>query len=358
MKKLISLFVIVTMIVACMTFTVSANEVTSETSFVTDGITVNKLVADISAMAPVELVDGNHLAVDLNGHKWTCSDLVLIVTGGSCTVYVYDSSAAKTGALISSSNDCVKISNGELTLENITVKGGDNGMDAVIAEGGKVTLTNCVLSAGKAGINADNNSEAAGVAADITVNGGTFANYDGVAAQRNCAIELRKSGANGPKVTLDGAITFENNKIMIQDSYTKAVTDGVVAGSADASVTFSAETAGNFTESSRGYKVTTITYAYTGTGTVETEAPTTEAPATDAETEAPATDAETEAPATDAETKAETNAVDTKAETNAADTNAGDKADDEGSSILPIIIIVAVVAVAAVAAVIIIKKKK
>ena len=44
--------------------------------------------------------------------------------------------------------------------------------------------------------------------------------------------------------------------------------------------------------------------------------------------------------------------------TNAADTNAGDKADDEGSSILPIIIIVAVVAVAAVAAVIIIKQKK
>ena len=90
---------------------------------------------------------------------------------------------------------------------------------------------------------------------------------------------------------------------------------------------------------------------------VETEAPATEAPATEAETEAPATEApateaETEAPAADtkAETKAETNDAETKAD--------DDKKDDEGSSIVPIIIIAAVVVVAAVAVAVIMKKKK
>ena len=267
MKKFISLFVIVTMIVACMTFTVSANDVTSTAAFIKDGTTVNKLTADINATETVLLGEGESLIVDLNGHKWTCPDIALSVAGGTSVAKVFDSSEAKTGAIIIAGNDAVKISNGELTLENITVKGGDGGMDAVIVEGGKVTLTNCTLSAGKAAINADNSSDAAGVFADITVNGGKFVAYDGAKSPRNCAIELRKYGQvgsqnypNGPKVTLTGDITFENAKILGQDTYNKTIAEGVVAGEG-ATVDLSAEESA--TLDGRAYKVSTITYAYT-----------------------------------------------------------------------------------------------
>ena len=263
MKKLISLFVIVTMVVACMTFTVSANEVTSETAFNFDGVTVNKLTADINAMGTVTLGEGQSLIVDLNGHKWTGGDIVLSVAGGTSVALVYDSSEAKTGAIDVHGNDAVKISNGELTLKDITVKGGDGGMDAVIVEGGKVTLENCTLSAGKAGINADNSSDSAGVPAEITVKGGKFAAYTGAKAERNCAIELRKYDGttypNGPKVTLTGDITFENAKILGQDTYNKTIAEGVVAG-AGATVELSTEESA--TLDGRAYKVSTITYTY------------------------------------------------------------------------------------------------
>ncbi len=264
MKKIISLFVIVTMVLSCMALTANAAEVSvsSVAQFVFDGVTVNKLTADITEPSYLLLEDGNNLIVDLNGHKWTSSDSVLRVAGGSCIAYVYDSSAAKTGAIISTSNDAINVSNGELTIENITVKGGDGNMDAVIVEGGKVTITNCTLSAGKAGINADNASEAAGVAADILVVGGKFASYANP-SDRNCAIELRKSGANGPKLTLTGAIAFENDKILAQDTYKKAISEGIVAG-ADATVAFGAESTA--TLSGYSYKVCAINYAYTGTG--------------------------------------------------------------------------------------------
>ena len=266
MKKFISLFVIVTMIVACMTFTVSANDVTSVDALILDGTTVNKLTADIDAGEFVlSLNDAASVIVDLNGHTWTSSNVVIDVIGGNCFAKVYDSSEAKTGAIVSRANDAISISNGELTLENITVTAGDGGMDAVFVNGGKVTITNCTLSAGKAGIDASNGSEAAGVPAIITVNGGKFANFAGAAAQRNCAIELRNSGANGPKVTLNGAITFENNKIIMRNDYTKAVNEGIIAGT-DATAEFADVVAGSFTETSTAYTVTTITYAYTGTG--------------------------------------------------------------------------------------------
>ena len=264
MKKLISLFVIVTMVVACMTFTANAAEVSvaSIADFITDGQTVNKLTADINAgETPLQLMDGNGLIVDLNGHTWTTGNVVVDVIGGSCIAKIYDSSAAKTGAIISTNNDAISISNGELSIENITVRGGNDGMDAVFVNGGKVTIKNCTLSAGKAGIDAANGSEAGGAFADITVIGGKFANYSNP-GDRCCAIEVRQSGAKGPKVSLTGNITFENNKIMIRNDYTKAIGDGVVAG-ADATVSFGelGAVAGR-----DNYKTCTITYAYTGTG--------------------------------------------------------------------------------------------
>ena len=275
MKKLISLFVIVTMVISCMALTANAAEgevsVSSVAQFSFDSGTVNKLTADLNESTYLLLEDGNNLVVDLNGHKWTSSDSVLRVAGGSCIAKVYDSSAAKTGAIISTSNDAINVSNGELSLENITVKGGDGNMDAVIVEGGKVTITNCTLSAGKAGINADNASEASGVAADILVVGGKFASYANPDA-RNCAIELRKSGANGPKITLTGAIAFENAKIIAQDTYKKTIAEGIVAG-ADATVAFGAESTNNL-GTSYTYKITEINYTYSGTGEVP-EAPST-----------------------------------------------------------------------------------
>jgi hypothetical protein len=242
--------------------------VSSVADFVFDSGIVNKLTADLNESSYLLLEDGNNLVLDLNGHKWTSSDSVLRVAGGSCIAYVYDSSAAKTGAIISTANDAIALSNGELKIENITVKGGDGNMDAVIVEGGKLTAINCTMSAGKAGINADNASESvvADAFADILVIGGKFATYS-APSDRNCAIELRRGGANGPKIVLTGAIAFDNNKIMVQkDTFAKTADAAIVAG-ADATVSFGAEenVAGR-----NNYKVATIAYTYSGTGDVPT----------------------------------------------------------------------------------------
>lgn len=275
MKKIISLFVIATMIFGAMSLTASANDVASFADFVLDG-TVNKLTADIDAGNTLEVGPGQSLTVDLNGHTWANSHIVLKVTGGDSVAYIYDSSAAKTGK-IDSGNDAIDISNGTLTLENITVDGGAGGSDAIFAQGGNITVKGCTLVAGKAGLDSANGSAAAGVPVVATISNTKFAvSSDGDG--RNCAIELRSYTAD-QKITLTGNNVFEANKVMLRD-YTGAVESVIVAGEG-ATVSFGASTS----HDSAGYKYHEITYSYAGGEGETPDAP--ETPDTPADPETP-----------------------------------------------------------------------
>lgn len=254
MKKIISLFVIATMIFGAMSLTASANDCTSTSQFILDGTTVNKLTADINANATVQLDPGQSIIVDLNGHTWSYSDIVLKVTGGDSVAKVYDSSAAKTGKIVSSGADALDISNGTLIIENITVDGGAGGSDAVFAQGGNVTIKGCTLTAGKAGLDADNRSSSAGVPVVATISDTTFAaSNDGDG--RNCAIELRNF-TEDEKITLTGNNVFGTTKIMLRNFTGTA--DAVIVAGEGATVTFSDPVA----HSNPEYKAQDITYSY------------------------------------------------------------------------------------------------
>ena len=255
MKKIISLFVIATMIVAAMSISTSAADVTSTAQFVFDG-TVNKLTADIMGADRLTLSNASdNLVVDLNGFTWQSDDIVIKIDNGA-TVEIYDSSEAKTGK-IKSGNDAIDMSNGTLTLKNITVEGGDDACDAIFANGGTITVEGCTLSGGKAGIDSSNGSAAAGVPVVATVKDTTFANYANP-GDRNCAIELRAS-SDDQVITLVGNNIFTNNKIMMRDDYKKGAAAGIVAGEgATVSFTDPAAVAGR-----NNYTYSEITYTYT-----------------------------------------------------------------------------------------------
>lgn len=342
MKKIFSLFIVATLVFAAMALSVNAEIVVANPSELSVGGEINKLSGNMYGYYEYDFANTD-LIIDLNGYTWTSDDVVLKIINGNVTVY--DSSPNKTGKIESSANDAVTISNGSLYIKDITVVANGGGMDAIFVDGGNVIVENCILSAEKACIDASNASEAGGAPANISVNGGKFANYS-APGDRNCAIELRNSGSAGPRVTLTGNIEFENNKLLMREDYTQDFAWAILAGE-NATVEFAAVQAH---ASRTNYKTSAITYAYNGPVAPETEAAT-EAPATDAATEAPTTDAATEAPTTSAATSAVTSATTT------ATTTASGEAGD--GSILPIIlVIVAVVAVAAVAAVVVIKKKK
>ena len=255
MKKIISLFVIATMIVAAMSISTSAADVTSTSQFAFDG-TVNKLTANITADATVHLTEASqNLVVDLNGFTWECIDKVLKIDNGA-TAEIYDSSEAKTGK-IDSGNDAIDISNGTLTLKNITVVGGTDACDAVYADGGNITIEGCTLSAGKAGIDSSNGSAGGGVSVVATVKDTTFASYANP-GDRNCAIELRAS-SDDQVITLVGNNVFTNNKIMIKSDYEKGLAAGIVAGEG-ATVSFTDPAA---VANKNNYTYSEITYTYT-----------------------------------------------------------------------------------------------
>lgn len=257
MKKIISILVVAVMMVSCLSLCVSAEEsITSPDQFVLDG-TVNKLTSNISGNASI--LDGTQkLVIDLNGYTWEAPSGV-VLTIGNGEVEIYDSSADKTGFIKSNDNDAISMSNGSLYIKDVTVEANGGGMDAIFVGGGKLVAENCTLYANKAGIDADNNSEAvsADAFANITVIGGKFASHP-APGDRNCAIELRASGAQGPKVVLQGDIEFENDKIMVRNDYTLAVADRITAeGGATVSFGEAQAVAGrdNYTYSTITYEV-------------------------------------------------------------------------------------------------------
>ncbi len=258
MKKIISLFVIATMIVAAMSITTSAADVTAIDQFAFDG-TVNKLTANIDSDIPLHLTDpAQNLVVDLNGFTWESGDVVLKVDNGASAT-VYDSSEARTGTIKSRANDAISISNGALNIENITVIGGDDGMDAVFAAGGNISIKGCKLSAGKAGLDAANGSAAAGVPVVAVITDTVFDTYANP-GDRNCAIELRAYSAD-ESVTICGNTVFNVNKVMIRSEYNgpEGVADVIAAGEgATISFTDPAAVAGR-----DNYTYSEITYTYT-----------------------------------------------------------------------------------------------
>ena len=183
---------------------------------------INKLTADISGNLTVQ--DESNYIIDLAGHKWTNSDNAIVLATGS--IYVYDSVGG--GSIVTTAGDAVSMGNGTAKFENITIKGGGDGMDAIYCDGGNLTVINCTLSGPKAGINVSNGSEASDYSARsvVTVNGGKFANYSGIkdSQGRNCAIEIRN---NADEITLTGNITFENNKIISKKTNTKSIKDSI-----------------------------------------------------------------------------------------------------------------------------------
>ena len=185
---------------------------------------INKLTADISGNLTIQ--DEENYIIDLAGHKWTNSHNAIVLATGS--VYVYDSVGG--GSIETTANDAVNMGNGVAKFEDITIKGGGNGMDAIYCAGGNLTVINCTLSGPKAGINVANDSESSDASARsvVTVNGGKFANYTGIkdSQGRNCAIEIRN---NADEITLTGNIIFENNKIISKNSNTKAIKDAITA---------------------------------------------------------------------------------------------------------------------------------
>ena len=177
--------------------------------------------ADVSGSITLE---GETYVIDLAGHKWTNSGNAVVLATGS--LYVYDSVGG--GSIETSANDAINMGNGTAKFENITIKGGGDGMDAIYCDGGNLTVINCTLSAPKAGINVANGSESSDSSARsvVTVNGGKFANYSGTkdSQGRNCAIEIRN---NADEITLTGNITFENNKIISKKTNTKSIKDSI-----------------------------------------------------------------------------------------------------------------------------------
>ena len=121
--------------------------------------------------------------------------------------------------------DTINIQSGDATFKDITVYGAVDSADAIFILGGNVTVENCTVSSGKAGINVDNRNGNA----VVNVKGGKFANYTDSkdALGRNCAIELRNDASN---VTLSGDITFETNVIISKAASTVAIKDAIKAG--------------------------------------------------------------------------------------------------------------------------------
>lgn len=268
MKKILSVLVIAVMMVSCLALCVNAeNAITSPDQLALDG-TVNKLTADITGNA--QILDGTQkLVIDLNGYTWEAPSGV-VLTIGNGTVEIYDSSPNKTGFIKSNDNDAISMSNGSLYIKDVIVEANGGGMDAIFVGGGKLVAENCVLYANKAGIDADNNSEAvsAEAFADITVIGGTFAVHS-APGDRNCAIELRASGAQGPKIVLKGDIKFANNVIMVRNDFSAAIADRITADGATVAFGDAQAVAGR-----DNYASHTVTYTY-------------EAPETPAEPENP-----------------------------------------------------------------------
>lgn len=187
--------------------------------------------------------------IDLAGYKWTGQ----LFVSGTADVTIMDSSAGKTGVFDATTmGDGIDVSGGKITLDGVKVIGGFGSGDALFVSGGTVVSNNSILCAGKAAIDVTSAS------ASVTVNGGTFATFPATpstpADERNCAIEFRSNA----KVTFNGDISFDVNRLICRDGHTNSFAASVTTGE---NVTVSFTDAARFTGNT-SYQYTDMTYTY------------------------------------------------------------------------------------------------
>ena len=226
MKKIVSILTVLAIVASlflmAMPMTVSAEavEFSGDASQIPEGKIV--LTADIKG--EFRKSSGKY-EIDLNGHSWTHNGPAVYLTG-TAELVIYNGTIDNSAG----TSDGFSIEdNAKVTATNVTVIGGAGSADAFWIKGGNATITDCTISAGKAGVDVDNGNGNA----VVSVNGGKFVNYTGGADARNCAIEIRRDGA----ISLTGNITFENNKILAGTTMNKTLGESIsVTGSYEATL--------------------------------------------------------------------------------------------------------------------------
>ena len=218
--------------------------------------TVDAIAAGTSVLG-ANIAGGKNISsgtyvIDLAGYKWTGQ----LFVSGTADVTIMDSSAGKTGVFDATTmGDGIDVSGGKITLDGVKVIGGFGSGDALFVSGGTVVSNNSILCAGKAAIDVTSPS------ASVTVNGGTFATFPATAStpadERNCAIEFRSNA----KVTFNGDISFDVNRLICRDGHTNSFAASVTTGE---NVTVSFTDAARFTGNT-SYQYTDMTYTYTAT---------------------------------------------------------------------------------------------
>ena len=226
MKRIVSILTVLAIVASlflmAMPMTVSAEavEFSGDASQIPEG----KIVLTDDIKGEFKKSSGKY-EIDLNGHSWTHNGPAVYLTG-TAELIIYNGTVDNSAG---TSDGFSVEDNAKVTANNVTVIGGTGGADAFWIKGGTVSLTNCTVSAGKAGIDVDNGNGNV----VVSVNGGKFVNYAGAADARMCAIEIRRDGA----ISLTGDITFENNKILAGTGLNKTLGESIsVTGSYEATL--------------------------------------------------------------------------------------------------------------------------
>ncbi len=201
----------------------------------------------------ITITSGEYV-IDLNGYTWVGR---LLIEGGNVTVK--DTSAEKTGKIDASLRaDAIDVSGGAIvSLEDITVIGAFGTGDGLFVTGSpNVTIKNCVLTAGKAGI------DVVSLSAVVIVEDTLFADFSNIVPEkqkddRNAAIEFR----NNAKVVLRGDNEFEQNTIICRTAtHELSFEESFILGD-NVEVTFTEDVdMGVYSE--YAYKSTTISYVF------------------------------------------------------------------------------------------------
>lgn len=271
MKRTISMIIAVAIMVFMFVVPASAEV---ETSPVYD-VSLAEYTAPVEITAVSEIAEGESIlkndiegdititsgeyVIDLNGYTWVGR---LLIEGGNVTVK--DTSAEKTGKIDASLRaDAIDVSGGAIvSLENITVIGAFGSGDGIFVSGSaNVTVKNCVLTAGKVGV------DIISLSAVVIVEDSVFADFadyvtDKEKDERNAAIEFR----NNAQIILRGDNKFEVNKVICRTAdHTISFENSFVLGE-NVTATFT-EDVDMGVHAEYEYKSTAIAYSF-----VETEA--------------------------------------------------------------------------------------
>lgn len=267
MKRTISTIIAVAIMVFMFVVPASAEV---ETSPVYD-VSLAEYTAPVEITAVSEIAEGESIlkndiegdititsgeyVIDLNGYTWVGR---LLVEGGNVTVK--DTSAEKTGKIDASLRaDAIDVSGGAIvSLENITVIGAFGSGDGIFVSGSaNVTIKNCVLTAGKVGI------DIISLSAVVIVEDSVFADFadyvtDKEKDERNAAIEFR----NNAKIVLRGENEFKVNRIICRtENQEIPFAESFVLGD-NVTIAFEPEDTDLGTFGENEYKANNITYVY------------------------------------------------------------------------------------------------